>query len=93
MEDFEIENIQGNQFCDFGGSVPIEIETTLAAVRSHTDEVIKPNVDGWNLAGVWPRELTSGRKLENFALTEPQSGSDATNMYSCALVNREERPC
>ncbi len=35
----------------------------------------------------WARDLTSGRKLANFALTEPQSGSDATNMYSCAVIN------
>ena len=35
----------------------------------------------------WGRELTSGRKLANFALTEPQSGSDAGNMYSRAVIN------
>lgn len=35
----------------------------------------------------WARELTSGRKLANFALTEPQSGSDAGNMYSRAVIN------
>ncbi|SLN41630.1 Acyl-CoA dehydrogenase [Roseovarius litorisediminis] len=35
----------------------------------------------------WGKELTSGRKLANFALTEPQSGSDATNMYSRAVIN------
>jgi len=35
----------------------------------------------------WAQELTSGRKLANFALTEPQSGSDATNMYSRATIN------
>ncbi|GAB5446312.1 acyl-CoA dehydrogenase family protein [Gymnodinialimonas sp.] len=35
----------------------------------------------------WARDLTSGRKLANFALTEPQSGSDATNMYSRATIN------
>ncbi len=35
----------------------------------------------------WARELTSGRKLANFALTEPQSGSDASNMYSRAVIN------
>ncbi len=35
----------------------------------------------------WARDLTSGRKLANFALTEPQSGSDATNMYSRAVIN------
>ena len=34
----------------------------------------------------WARDLTSGRKLANFALTEPQSGSDATNMYSRAVI-------
>ena len=34
----------------------------------------------------WARELTSGRKLANFALTEPQSGSDASNMYTRAVV-------
>jgi alkylation response protein AidB-like acyl-CoA dehydrogenase len=36
---------------------------------------------------IWARDLTSGRKLANFALTEPQSGSDATNMYSRAVIN------
>jgi len=35
----------------------------------------------------WARDLTSGRKLANFALTEPQSGSDATTMYSRATIN------
>ena len=35
----------------------------------------------------WARDLTAGRKLANFALTEPQSGSDATNMYSRARIN------
>jgi len=35
----------------------------------------------------WGAELTSGRKLANFALSEPQSGSDATNMYSRAVIN------
>ncbi len=35
----------------------------------------------------WGHELTSGRKLANFALTEPQSGSDAGNMYSRAVIN------
>ena len=135
------------------------IESILAAARSHTDEVVKPNVNAWNAAGVWPRDasdkagalgltglyapeewggqglslgdgiqvyeelgkgdgayaftismhnictyatcgfgtdafkdkwardLTSGKKLANFALTEPQSGSDAANMYSRAVIN------
>jgi len=35
----------------------------------------------------WAKDLTSGRKLANFALTEPQSGSDATNMYTRAVIN------
>lgn len=35
----------------------------------------------------WGRELTSGRKLANFALTEPQSGSDPMKMYSRATIN------
>ena len=139
--------------------MPANIDDILAAAKSHTDEVVKPNVDAWNKAGVWPRaasdaagalgltglyapeelggqglplgegirvyeelgkgdgayafalsmhnictfagcgygteafkdqwarDLTSGRKLANFALTEPQSGSDATNMYSRAVIN------
>ncbi|WP_350334394.1 acyl-CoA dehydrogenase family protein [Coralliovum pocilloporae] len=138
-----------------------KLDQILDAARSHTDEVIKPNVDAWNEAGVWPRDasdkagalgltglyapedfggqglplgegirvyeelgkgdgayafalsmhnictfaacgygtdklkddwardLTSGRKLANFALTEPQSGSDATNMYSRAVINED----
>jgi alkylation response protein AidB-like acyl-CoA dehydrogenase len=136
-----------------------KIDAILAAARRHCDEVIKPNVDAWNEAGVWPRdasdraaalgltglycpeafggqdlplgegirvyeelgkgdgayafglsmhnicafavcgygteaikaewarELTSGQKLANFALTEPQSGSDPANMYSRATIN------
>ena len=136
-----------------------DIENILAAARRHTDEVIKPNVDAWNEAAIWPRaasdkagalgltglyapqewggqglslgdgiqvyeelgkgdgayafalsmhnictfagcgygteafkekwarDLTSGKKLANFALTEPQSGSDAANMYTRAVVN------
>jgi alkylation response protein AidB-like acyl-CoA dehydrogenase len=35
----------------------------------------------------WANDLTSGRKLANFALTEPQSGSDPMNMYSRAVIN------
>lgn len=35
----------------------------------------------------WARELTSGRKLANFALTEPQSGSDPMTMFSRAVIN------
>lgn len=35
----------------------------------------------------WGRDLTSGRKLANFALTEPQSGSDPMTMYTRAKVN------
>lgn len=35
----------------------------------------------------WARELTSGRKLANFALTEPQSGSDPMTMYTRATIN------
>ncbi|MBU2943770.1 acyl-CoA dehydrogenase family protein [Shimia thalassica] len=37
----------------------------------------------------WAHDLTSGRKLANFALTEPQSGSDAGNMYSRAVINED----
>lgn len=139
--------------------MPANIDDILASARKHAEETIKPNVDAWNVAGVWPRgasdkagalgltglyaptefggqglslgegirvyeelgkgdgayafalsmhnictfagcgygtvgfktkwakDLTSGRKLANFALTEPQSGSDATNMYSRAVIN------
>lgn len=35
----------------------------------------------------WARDLTSGRKLANFALTEPQSGSDPMKMHSRAVIN------
>ncbi len=35
----------------------------------------------------WARDLTAGRKLANFALTEPQSGSDAANMRVRATIN------
>lgn len=35
----------------------------------------------------WARDLTSGRKLANFALTEPQSGSDPVQMYTRANIN------
>jgi len=35
----------------------------------------------------WATELTSGRKLANFSLTEPQSGSDAATMYTRAEIN------
>lgn len=37
----------------------------------------------------WARDLTSGRKLANFALTEPQSGSDPIKMYTRAVINRD----
>ena len=39
------------------------------------------------LKNQWARDLTSGRKLANFSLTEPQSGSDAATMYSRARIN------
>jgi alkylation response protein AidB-like acyl-CoA dehydrogenase len=139
--------------------MPTPIETILAAAKQHREEVLTPNLDAWNKAGIWPRgasdqaaalgltglycpeelggqglslgdgirvyeelgkgdaayafvysmhnicayavcgfggdqlkaewarELTSGRKLANFSLTEPQSGSDAANMYSRATIN------
>lgn len=35
----------------------------------------------------WAKDLTSGTKLANFALSEPQSGSDPVNMYSRAVDN------
>ena len=35
----------------------------------------------------WAHDLTSGRKLANFALSEPQSGSDPGTMYSRAVIN------
>jgi len=35
----------------------------------------------------WARDLTAGRKLANFALTEPQSGSDPSNMRSRATID------
>lgn len=135
------------------------IDNILAAARAHCDTVIKPQVNAWNAAAVWPRaasdqaaalgltglycppelggqglslgdgirvyeelgkgdgayafalsmhnictyalcgfgtesfkeawarELTSGRKLANFALTEPQSGSDPSRMLTRARIN------
>jgi len=131
-----------------------KIDAILAAARRHCDEVIRPEVDGWNIQRQWPRlasdkaaalgltglyapeawggqglslgdgirvyeelgkgdgafafalsmhnictyavcgfgsdklkqawarDLTSGRKLANFSLTEPQSGSDAATMHT-----------
>jgi hypothetical protein len=35
----------------------------------------------------WAKDLTSGKRLANFSLTEPQSGSDAATMYSRARIN------
>jgi alkylation response protein AidB-like acyl-CoA dehydrogenase len=35
----------------------------------------------------WAKDLTSGRKLANFALTEPQSGSDPMTMHTRAKIN------
>lgn len=136
-----------------------KIDGILEAARQHVRDVVAPNVDRWNKAGIWPRaasdkaaalgltglyapeefggqglplgegirvyeelgkgdgayafalsmhnictfagcgygsdtfkeewarELTAGRKLANFALTEPQSGSDAGTMYSRAAIN------
>ena len=37
----------------------------------------------------WACDLTSGRKLANFALTEPQSGSDPMKMYTRATINSD----
>ena len=39
------------------------------------------------LKQAWARDLTAGRKLANFSLTEPQSGSDAATMYTRARIN------
>ena len=39
------------------------------------------------LKNAWAKDLTSGAKLANFSLTEPQSGSDAAAMYSRAKIN------
>ncbi|MBM3520070.1 MAG: acyl-CoA dehydrogenase [Alphaproteobacteria bacterium] len=39
------------------------------------------------LKKAWALDLTSGRKLANFSLTEPQSGSDAANMLTRARIN------
>jgi alkylation response protein AidB-like acyl-CoA dehydrogenase len=35
----------------------------------------------------WARDLTAGRKLANFSLTEPRSGSDAAHMSTHARIN------
>lgn len=40
-----------------------------------------------DLKRAWARDLTSGRKLANFSLTEPQSGSDPATMLSRARIN------
>ena len=136
-----------------------KIDTLLMAARRHCNDVIKPEIDGWNATRKWPRHasdkaaalglmglycppewggqglslgdgiriyeelgkgdgayafvlsmhnicsyavcgfgsdalkqkwakgLTSGRKLANFSLTEPQSGSDPATMYSRARNN------
>jgi alkylation response protein AidB-like acyl-CoA dehydrogenase len=37
----------------------------------------------------WARDLTAGRKLANFSLTEPQSGSDAATMHTRAKLNSD----
>ncbi len=42
---------------------------------------------GDELKKQWAKDLTAGRKLANFSLTEPQSGSDAATMYSRARIN------
>src|SRR3954447_25945374 len=39
------------------------------------------------LTQAWARDLTAGRKLANFSLTEPQSGSDAATMFTRARIN------
>lgn len=38
--------------------MPAHIDDILAAARTHTEETIKPNVDAWNAAGVWPRDAS-----------------------------------
>lgn len=40
------------------------------------------------LKQAWARDLTTGCKLANFSLTEPQSGSDAATMHTRARINR-----
>jgi len=37
----------------------------------------------------WARELTAGRRLANFSLTEPQSGSDPANMRTLGRANKD----
>lgn len=41
------------------------------------------------LKAEWAKDLTSGRRLANFALTEPQSGSDAATMFTRARLNED----
>jgi hypothetical protein len=41
------------------------------------------------LKKAWAKDLTSGKKLANFSLTEPQSGSDPSTMYSRAKIGRD----
>ena len=38
--------------------MPADIDAILGAVRRHGEEVIKPNVDSWNEAAVWPRSAS-----------------------------------
>ncbi len=38
----------------------------------------------------WAKDLTSGKKLANFALTEPQAGSDPGTMYTRATKNADD---
>ena len=37
----------------------------------------------------WAKDLTAGRKLANFAMTEPQSGSDPAVMFTRANPNKD----
>ena len=46
--------------------MPVQIDTILDAARAHTDEVIKPNVDTWNEAGVWPRDASDEAATGSF---------------------------
>ena len=43
------------------------IDTVQENARAHTNDVIKPNVDAWNDAGVWPRDASD--KAAAFGLT------------------------
>ena len=56
------------------------------AVEGHSENLVEDIVE--DIVDQWARDLTAGRKLANFSLTEPRLGPDAAHMSTRARQRR-----